>query len=135
MTWELSQLVHTYAARVDDRLPVAELFTDDGALVVPDPPDVLDPVVAHVGHAAITAATSGLPRTFHAVVGEVYAVDGDRATGRVACVAHHVVEPRTDLVWHLRYLDAYRAVAGRWLIERRELHLDLVETRPLKRSR
>lgn len=135
MTWELSQLVHRYAARVDDRLPVAELFTDDGALVVPDPPEVLDPVVAHVGHDAITAATTGLPATFHAIASEVYSVDGARARGRVACVAHHVVDERTDLVWHLRYLDDYRSVDGTWLIARRELFLDLIETRPLKRSR
>jgi hypothetical protein len=131
MTWELSQLVHRYAARVDDGLGVGELFTPEGVLVVPDPPDVLDPVVEHVGRDAIQAATTGLPRTFHAIVGEVY--DGDR--GRIACVAHHVIGPTTDLVWHLRYADTYAQVDGRWLIARRELSLDLVETRVLKRAR
>lgn len=135
MTWELSQLVHGYAARVDDRQPVAELFTEDGVLVAPDPPDVLDPVREHQGRPAIAAATSALPPTFHAVVGEVYSVDGDRATGRVACVAHHVVDPRTDLVWHLRYADTYRREDGAWRFARRELSIDLIESRPLKRAR
>ena len=131
MTWELSQLVHRYAARVDDGLGVGDLFTPDGVLVVPDPPDVLDPVVEHVGRDAIQAATTGLPRTFHAIVGEVY--DGDR--GRIACVAHHVVDPTADLVWHLRYADTYAQVEGSWLLARRELFLDLIETRTLKRAR
>lgn len=135
MSWELSQLVQTYAARIDDRQPVGALFTADAVLVVPDPPDVLDPVVEHVGREAIVAATSGLPPTFHEIVGQVYArVDGG-ATGRVACVAHHVVDDRTDLVWHVRYADTYRAEEGQWLFARRELSIDLVETRPLKRAR
>lgn len=131
MTWELSQLVHRYAAQVDDGLGVGNLFTEDGALVVPDPPTVLDPVVEHVGRQAIQAATTGLPRTFHAIVGEVF--DGHR--GRIACVAHHVVSSTTDLVWHVRYADTYRRDDDTWLIARRELSIDLVETRPLKRAR
>jgi hypothetical protein len=134
VTWELHELVHRYAAHVDDRLPVAPLFTEDGVLVLPDPPDVLDPVHPHVGHAAIAEALGslrGIPRTFHAIVGEVY--DGPR--GRIACVAHHVLDAETDLVWHLRYLDNYRLTAEGWRIARRELHLDLIETRHLKRAR
>ena len=131
VSWELSQLVHRYAARVDDGLGAGALFTPDGVLVVPDPPEVLDPVVEHVGRDAVQAATTGLPRTFHAIVGEVY--DGTR--GRIACVAHHVVAPQTDLVWHLRYDDTYAQLEGAWLLARRELSIDLVETRPLKRAR
>jgi hypothetical protein len=135
MSWALSQLVHSYAARIDDRQPVVQLFTEDAVLVAPDPPEVLDPVVEHIGRDAIAAATGSLPPTFHAIVGEVYDVDGTRATGRVACVAHHVVDERTDLVWHLRYADTYRQVDGSWLFARRELSIDLIETRPLKRAR
>lgn len=130
MTWELSQLVHRYAASVDDGTGVGALFTEDGTLVVPDPPG-LDPTVEHAGRAAIQAATTGLPPTFHAIVGEVY--DGTR--GRIKCVAHHVIADGLDLVWHLRYADDYRQVDGAWLIARRELSIDLVETRPLKRAR
>jgi hypothetical protein len=131
MSWELSQLVHRYAAAIDDGQSVVPLFTADGVLVTPDPPDVLDPVHEHVGPEAIAAATGGLPRTFHAIVGEVY----EGGSGRIACVAHHVIDDATDLVWHLRYLDSYRRVEGVWLIARRELAIDLIETRPLKRAR
>jgi hypothetical protein len=135
VSWELSQLVHRYALTVDEGGDVAALFTDDGVLVSPDPPKVLVPTVEHVGHDAITAAMADLPKTFHAVVGEVYSVDAAGATGRIACVAHHVIAPDTDLVWHLRYADDYRQVDGRWLIARRELTVELIETRPLKRVR
>ena len=55
--------------------------------------------------------------------------------GRIACVAHHVIAPDRDLVWHLRYADDYAQVDGSWLLARRELTIDLIETRPLKRSR
>jgi len=130
MTWELSQLVHRYAASVDDGSGVGALFTEDGALVVPEPPG-LDPTVEHRGRDAIQAATTGLPPTFHAIVGEVY----DGSAGRISCVAHHVIAPEKDLVWHLRYADAYQQVDGVWLIARRELSIDLVEVRPLTRAR
>jgi hypothetical protein len=135
VTWELSQLVHRYAATIDAGGSVVPLFTEDGVLVTPDPPDVLDPVHEHVGPAAIAAATAGLPRTFHAIVGEVYSTGTAGDCGRIACVAHHVIDDKTDLVWHLRYADDYRQVDGMWLIARRELSIDLIETRPLKRAR
>lgn len=131
MTWDLSQLVHRYALTVDEGGDVAALFTEDGVLVAPDPPDVLVPTIEHVGRPAITRAMTGLPKTFHAIVGEVY----DGTKGRIACVAHHVIAPDKDLVWHLRYADDYTQVDRTWLIARRELTIDLVETRPLKRVR
>lgn len=134
MSWELHQLVHTYAAWVDDRRAVAPLFTQDGVLVVPEPPDVLLPVHEHVGHDAITRATASLehvPLTFHAVVGEVF----EGTSGRIACVAHHVLDQRTDLVWHVRYDDDYRLTDQGWRFARRALTIELIETRPLKRAR
>ncbi len=137
MREELSDLVHRYAALVDNRemKAAAALFAADGTLVVPDPPDVLDPVLEHRGRADIIAALEAIPRTFHALVGEVFDVDGaDRARGRIACVAHHLLDPSTDLVWHLRYADTYVRVDARWRIERRELHLHQIEVRPLRRS-
>jgi hypothetical protein len=132
---ELSDLVHRYASYVDDHRTdlVATLFTATGVLVLPEPPAVLDPVHEHSVDAAMSQLAA-IPRTFHAIVGEVYDVSGAAATGRIACVAHHVIDPKTDLVWHLRYLDTY-VLEDRWLISRRELWIDLIETRPLKRAR
>ena len=138
MTWELLQRVHRYAAHVDDRLPVSAVFTPDAVLVLPDPPECLDPVHEHLGHVAISLAMEQLatiPRTFHEIVGSLFTVDGSTATGRVACVAHHLLDPQTDLVWHLRYLDDYRLTEQGGLIDRRAVHLDTIETRKLKRAR
>jgi ketosteroid isomerase-like protein len=128
-------LAHRYAAAVDDRDvdAVAALFTDDGVLAVARPPKHLDPVVEHVGPAGVReamAALSVVPRTFHEVVGAVY----DGTTGRIACVAHHVVERDgvvTDVVWHLRYRDSYVETTDGWRFARREVHVDLVSSHPL----
>ena len=136
MRGSFSDLVHRYAARVDDRdfAGAASLFTEDGVLIRPDPPDVLDPVHELVGRTAIEQGLRALdtvPLTIHAIVGEVY----DETSGRIVCVAHHLINPTTDLVWHLRYRDDYREVEGQWLIARRALSIDLIETRTVKRSR
>jgi ketosteroid isomerase-like protein len=131
-------LAHRYAAAVDDRDfdAVARLFTPDAVLAVPRPPRHLDPVTGHVGPAGVLeamAALAAVPRTFHEVVGQVY--DGTR--GRIACVAHHLLpgEPVTDLVWHLRYLDDYVQTPEGWRFARREVYVDLVETRPVDAAR
>src|ERR1700754_1226136 len=92
----LSDLVHRYAAGVDDRQfdSVAGLFTVEAELIVPEPPAALKPIHWHRGQAAIAtavAAVAAVTRTEHAIVGEVYD-EGSRpgtARGRIACVAHH----------------------------------------------
>ena len=54
----LSDLVHRYAAGVDDRRfdHVTGLFADDATLSLPDPPRVLEPVAVHRGHSEIETA-------------------------------------------------------------------------------
>lgn len=135
----MRELSERYAALVDARAfdEVAALFAPDGVLALARPPKHLDPVVEHVGPARVREAMellADVPRTFHEVVGAVY----DGTTGLVACVAHHVL-PRddgpVDLVWHLRYRDAYLETAQGWRFARRAVHVDLVETRPLSAYR
>ena len=101
----LSDLVHRYAAYVDDREfdSVAELFTDDAELSVPEPPADLQPIHSHRGQQAITtavAAVAAVARTEHAIIGEVYdaAARPGTARGRIACVAHHWNERDDELV-------------------------------------
>ena len=140
----LSDLVHRYAAFVDDRefQHAAELFTDTAQFVLPEPPDVLTPVRRHDGRAGALAALSVLEsvtRTRHAIVGEVYtAATPDTAAGRIACVAHHWTatdEKITDVVWHLRYADDYQRTGTGWRIAHRALTIDAIETRPVRRLR
>ncbi|MET9264606.1 nuclear transport factor 2 family protein [Amycolatopsis sp. NPDC004079] len=141
----LHDLVHRYAARVDERdfAGVAQLFGDDGVLMLPDPPREFGPVHEHRGPEAVAAALSVLddvPLTAHGVTGTVFDPDADPATarGRITCVAHHVT-PRdgrfADAVWHLHYLDRYTKTGGGWRFARREVHLDLIGTREVRASR
>jgi hypothetical protein len=139
----LSDLVHRYAASVDDRQfdSVTQLFTTRAELIVPEPPGTLEPVHSHRGQQAIAgavAAVSQTIRTEHAIVGEVYD-DGPRpdgARGRIACVAHHWnrrAEELIDVVWHLRYDDEYELTDSGWRISRRALTINAIETRPVRR--
>ncbi|BBX44836.1 hypothetical protein GCM10009641_25720 [Mycobacterium cookii] len=142
----LGDLVHCYAALVDDRhfSSAAELFTDDAELTLPDPPSTLEPVVHHRGRAAIgdaLATVAATIRTQHAIVGEVYDANprSGTARGRIACIAHHWIahdDEIRDVVWHLRYDDEYRrAKSGSWRIQRRALTIDAIETRPARQVR
>lgn len=145
----LSELVHRYAAHVDDRQfpTVAYLFTEGAELVIPDPPASLEPVHAHRGRDAIGAAVAAVAqteRTQHAIVGEVYDPGAQPGTayGRISCVAHHWNRrPDTgsaeavDVVWHVRYDDEYESTSVGWLISRRVLTINAIETRPVRRIR
>ena len=113
----LTDLVHRYAANVDDRRfdSVAALFTSTAELVVPEPPATLEPIHSHRGRepiAAAVATVAAVTRTEHAIIGEVYdeAAPPGTATGRIACIAHHWsqrADEVVDVVWHLRYDDEY----------------------------
>lgn len=142
----LSELVHRYAANVDDRQfgAVAALFTTAAVLVVPEPPADLVPLHVHRGREAIgiaVAAVAAVVRTEHAIVGEVY--DAARrspgaATGRVTCIAHHWNrrdDEFVDVVWHLRYDDEYQVTDAGWRISHRALTINAIETRPVRRLR
>lgn len=141
----VADLVHRYAARVDDRQfdSAAELFADEAALTLPDPPATLEPVLQHHGRAAIRdalATVAATIRTRHAIVGEVYDHGPQRGTarGRIACVAHHWVmhdDQVRDVVWHLRYDDEYQRDAADWRIYRRTLTIDAIEARPARHVR
>jgi 3-phenylpropionate/cinnamic acid dioxygenase small subunit len=141
----LSDLVHRYAAAVDDQdfATALGLFVSDAELVLPEPPEVLTPVRHHRGPdevgAALTAATT-VGRTYHAIGSEVYACDAnpDLAQGRIAASAHHWSrrdEGIVDLVWYLRYDDEYVRTESGWRIARRALTIDAIKTRPARRLR
>ena len=73
----LRDVVHRYAARVDDRQfdSVTELFTASAELALPEPPDALEPTHFHRGQQAIAeavAAVAAVARTEHAIIGELY---------------------------------------------------------------
>jgi hypothetical protein len=141
----VADLVHLYAAAVDDRRfgDVIELFTETAELRLPDPPRELEPIIVKRGRAGVGEAMAALRvvhRTEHAIVGEVYA-DGQEpgyALGRITCIAHHwtrSAEHVTDVVWHLRYDDEYLRTPSGWRIHGRRLTVNAIETRPVRRLR
>ena len=142
----LGDLVARYALHADRREvgAMADLFAPGAVLVLPDAPGELDPVRTFTGRAEISATLSalhGIPVTFHALAGEVFAAGSEpgTATGEIACVAHHLSDGEDgsarDLVWHCRYTDAYRLDGGTWRFARREQRIDSIETRPVRRRR
>lgn len=144
----LADLVHIYASAVDDRRfdDVAELFTENAELRLPDPPRSLEPVRRHYGRDGVRAAMAALAnpslvaRTEHAIVGEVYAPGGEPgyALGRITCIAHHwtVTDGHaSDLVWHLRYDDEYLRTPAGWRIHGRALTINAIESRGVRRLR
>lgn len=141
----LADLVHLYAAAVDDRRfgDVAELFSETAQLLLPDPPRSLEPVRSHQGRDGVRSAMvalAGVERTEHAIVGEVYAPgpDPDYALGRITCVAHHWTRGERgpqDVVWHLRYDDEYLLTKTGWRIHGRALTINAIEVAPISRLR
>jgi len=115
-----AELAQRYATCVDasDVDGLLGLFTPDCVLVVPDPPDHLDPVVEHHGPDGVRAALAplaGFASTRH----EVASVEVDGTVGVVTGTAHHLLEDGTDLRWQVRYDDEYRPDGDGWLIARR----------------
>lgn len=130
----LADLVHRYAAGVDDRDldAVLALFAPDATMTAPVDPGRSPDTVTHDGLDAIAAALGAvrrLPVTVHPVVGTVFdAVSADEARGRVACVAHHAFERdggARDDTWHVVYRDHYRRTDAGWRFARRELEVRL----------
>jgi ketosteroid isomerase-like protein len=146
MTWhddqvEIADLSYRYAACADDRDAdgAAALFTPDGVLMVPEPPASLGPVREHRGQAAIRRSFAPLDElvlTFHAMAGIVIDAGAEPGTarGRVSCIAHHVAARGAggrDHVWYLHYRDDYLRTDEGWRIARRDLYIDLLDSRPV----
>lgn len=134
----IAELVARYAQGADraDGEAVAELFTEDGVLVVDDRPGVSPPRPARRGRPAIAAAIGTLARyraTSHVLGNHTVELAGDRATGEVRAVATHLGEgpegPRLE-AWHLRYFDRYRRRQGRWWLAERRLQVDFIVSTP-----
>jgi len=61
-------------------------------------------------------------------------VDGDRATGELYCIAHHVKASegkRSLFVAHIRYYDTFAKIDGAWFFAERKLRVDWTDTLPL----
>lgn len=140
---QIRELIDNYAVLVDakDYEGVARLFLPEAVLVAPEPPATLTPARSLSGREAIKQELSRLDEfslTFHGVVGHLVTPGDDGvAVGQVNAVAHHVRlggRDALDFVWHLRYADQYRSADGAWRFARREISIELIDARPVKRA-
>jgi hypothetical protein len=134
---DLRDLVERYARGADRRRPgdVAELFLDDGRLVIYDgDPNEGGTVTSDIhGREAIAKAMTRLSRyrlTTH-MLGQQHVDQLDLAKGEASaetyCLAHHLSgEPTRDRVMAIRYLDRFRLDEGRWHFAERCLAVDWV---------
>ncbi|MGW4246645.1 nuclear transport factor 2 family protein [Nocardia sp. NPDC004722] len=132
----LRELTERYAAHADRRrdAAIAELFTEDGALVI----EWGDrPTTTVRGRAAIEAAMKPLDRyrvTQHVIANQLLDFSGVAVRGETYCTASHVYDtpagPRV-FIMQIRYADTFTRAGGQWLFEQRHLVVDWTEDRPL----
>lgn len=138
----LANLQYRYAHALDSR-------DADELLAIFDPdvvyrvfaPGADEPRTETRGNVAVSKMVEAMAELFtqtvHAMSSPVHQVDGDRATGSIKCVAHHVLPGEAHtLVTYLRYDDEFRRDAdGRWRISGRDIHFLWTEEGPPPSSR
>ena len=136
----LRQLVDRYADAVDRRdiEGFSALFGDGGTLTLP----ALGPGEAStLSGDSLPAALEPLAvyeRTFHHVGAAVFDVNGDTATGRVQCSAHHYERTHNgpiDLVMYIVYRDEYLRSGAAWTFGSRIVDVRWTEAHPAHRVR
>jgi ketosteroid isomerase-like protein len=139
---ELRGLADTYATAVDhrDASLFVSVFHPDAVLVVhpPGDPDAISgTMTGHDELAGVTEKIARYQRTYHFVGNARYELDGDRATGEVYGIAHHLTPDHhggTDFVMLIRYLDTYSRGGDGWRIDQRRVVTDWTEVRTALRA-
>ena len=136
----IRELVEAYAHCADRRDAKGQmaLFTSDAHFAVymnaKDPKPSQD-LHSREALAPVFADLNRYDATTH-FVGQstIYALTGDRGTGEVYCLAHHVTVDggkRRLMIASLRYLDTFAKIDGAWLFTERLLYVDWLEERAL----
>ena len=136
----IRELVEAYAHCADRRDAKGQmaLFTVDTHFVVYM--DAKDPKPSQELHsreslAPVFADLDRYAATIH-FLGQstILSLSGDRATGEVYCIAHHLTvdgSKRSLMIAALRYTDAYVKQDDAWLYAERLLYVDWIEQRAL----
>ena len=135
----IRELVDAYATCADTRNAEGQmaLFTQDTTFIVFMDSRAAGPSYTLTGReslAPVFANLSNYQATMHFNGQSTVELDGDRATGLSYCIAHHVSvegDKRSMMVAHIRYLDTFVKVDGKWLFAERKLMVDWTETRPM----
>ena len=123
----IKNLSHRYAIALDrdDRNEWASLFSDDIAFESGSSSRGLEDVLR-----IPREQLARYKKTLHSVTTQKISLDGDRASGEVYCVAHHLYEDfhqnkrlPFDLSHNflIRYEDEYARIDGRWVFTRRRV--------------
>ena len=136
----IRELIEAYAHCADRRDAKGQmsLFTEDARFVVHM--NAKDPKPSQELHsrealAPVFAALNQYDATTH-FVGQstITSLTGDRATGEIYCLAHHVTTDgakRRLMVASLRYLDRFVKIDGAWLFAERLLYVDWLDEHAL----
>jgi ketosteroid isomerase-like protein len=136
----IRELVEAYAHCADRRDANGQmaLFTEDTHFVVHM--DAKDPKPSQELHsrealAPVFADLNRYAATMH-FLGQstILSLSGDRATGEVYCMAHHLTvdgKQRALMIAALRYADTYVKHDGAWRYAERLLYVDWIEQRTL----
>jgi SnoaL-like domain len=136
----IRELIDAYARCADRRDLEGQkaLFTDETRFIVYLGGEGSEPSDDLTGRAQLTPVFAALRQyeTTSHFNGQstIELLDGHSATGETYCVATHVLVEdgrRSVMAAHLRYRDAFAKEGRDWRFARRELILDLSETRPL----
>ena len=136
----IRELVEAYAHCADrrDAKEQMALFTADAHFVVymnAKDPKPSQEVHSRDALASVFAILNQYDATTH-FIGQstIFTLAGDRATGEVYCIAHHVtVDGGKRRLWvvSIRYLDTCVKVDGTWLFAERLLYVDWMEERAM----
>jgi hypothetical protein len=131
----LRDVVDRYADAVDRRDPAAlrAVFSEQGVLRVQPDGGPVENEWSGTDLAEVLDTLSGFTSTFHHVGGCVFDLEGEVATGRVHCLAHHYERTGNgpvDLVMMIRYHDRYVRDADRWCIGERRVAVEWTELHP-----
>lgn len=134
---QLRRLVDRYGMAVDQRdvAGLVSLFADGGELLVRwrGSNETVEFTGARLG--ALMAVVAPYEVTLHTVTNHVADVDGDVATGRTYCTAHHL---RTDqrgpstMTLHVAYDDEYVRTYDGWRFSTRRCELLWKSVGPLR---
>jgi hypothetical protein len=134
----IRELIDAYAHFADRRQPEqqAALYAEDGRTLVYTDPAASDPTQVLTGRAEHVDGFRTLSQyaaTMHFNGQSSVTLDGDRATGRSYCIAHHLLDTergRTLLVLFIRYEDTFTRRDGGWRFAERRLLIDWSDSRP-----
>jgi ketosteroid isomerase-like protein len=135
----IRELVEAYAHCADRRDAKGQmaLFTEDTHFVVymdAKDPKPTQELRSRQALAPVFADLNQYAATMHFLGQSTITLSGDRATGEVYCMPHHLkVEgtKRSLMIAALRYADTYVKQDGVWLYAERRLYVDWIEQRAL----